>query len=80
MHSYVTYLTSSINEPPMSIEHAKAFIERMNTDEAFSNTIKAIENQDHVIHAVREAGYKCNVDEINILICASGPISDELLF
>ena len=64
----------------MSIEHAKAFIERRNSDEVFCKSIMAIENQDDVFHAIREAGYECNIDEINILICVNGPSSDELFF
>ena len=64
----------------MSMEHAKAFIERMNTDEAFCNTIMAIKNKDEVFKVIKGAGYECTIDEINILICLSGSSSDDLLY
>ncbi|NTU54154.1 MAG: Nif11-like leader peptide family natural product precursor [Chlorobiaceae bacterium] len=49
----------------MSTEHAKAFIEKMKTDEAFREKIMAIETPEERLKAIGAAGFPCNGEEIN---------------
>ncbi|NTU68896.1 MAG: Nif11-like leader peptide family natural product precursor [Chlorobiaceae bacterium] len=49
----------------MSVEQAKAFIEKMKTDEAFREKIMAIETPEERLKAIKEAGYDCSADEVN---------------
>ena len=49
----------------MSVEHAKAFIERMKTDEAFREQIMAIETPEERLKAIAAAGFECTGEEIN---------------
>ncbi|NTU68883.1 MAG: Nif11-like leader peptide family natural product precursor [Chlorobiaceae bacterium] len=49
----------------MSVEHAKAFIEKMKTDEAFREKIMAIETPEERLKAIGEAGFECTGEEIN---------------
>ncbi|WP_449258116.1 Nif11-like leader peptide family natural product precursor [Chlorobium limicola] len=49
----------------MSVEHAKAFIERMKTDEAFREQIMAIETPEERLKAIGAAGFECTGEEIN---------------
>ena len=49
----------------MSVEQAKAFIERMKTDEAFREKVLAIEDLDNRLAAIREAGYFFAIDDLN---------------
>jgi predicted ribosomally synthesized peptide with nif11-like leader len=49
----------------MSVEHAKAFIERMKTDDAFRERVMAIEDAAGRIACIRGEGYDCTVEEIN---------------
>ncbi|ABB23732.1 Nif11-like leader peptide family natural product precursor [Pelodictyon luteolum] len=49
----------------MSVEQAKAFIEKMKTDEAFHEKIMAIETPEERLNAIEEAGFECTAEEIN---------------
>ncbi|WP_449258115.1 Nif11-like leader peptide family natural product precursor [Chlorobium limicola] len=49
----------------MSVEQAKAFIEKMKTDEAFREHIMAIETPEERLEAIGEAGFECTGEEIN---------------
>ncbi|TCD47034.1 Nif11-like leader peptide family natural product precursor [Chlorobium sp. N1] len=49
----------------MSREQAKAFIERMKTDDAFHRKIMAIEDPEERIACIRSEGFSCTADEIN---------------
>ncbi|NTU68884.1 MAG: Nif11-like leader peptide family natural product precursor [Chlorobiaceae bacterium] len=49
----------------MSVEQAKAFIERMKTDEAFFEKIMAIETPEERLKAIGAAGFECTGEEIN---------------
>ncbi|WP_449258991.1 Nif11-like leader peptide family natural product precursor [Chlorobium limicola] len=49
----------------MSVEHAKAFIEKMKTDEAFREQIMAIETPEERLKAIGAAGFDCTGEEIN---------------
>lgn len=49
----------------MSVEQAKAFIEKMKTDEAFREQIMAIENPVERLSAINLAGFDCNAEEIS---------------
>ncbi|ABB23751.1 Nif11-like leader peptide family natural product precursor [Pelodictyon luteolum] len=49
----------------MSVEQAKAFIEKMKTDEAFREKIMAIETPEERLKAIGSAGYECTGEEIN---------------
>ncbi|NTU68893.1 MAG: Nif11-like leader peptide family natural product precursor [Chlorobiaceae bacterium] len=49
----------------MSVEQAKAFIEKMKTDEAFREKIMAIETPEERLKAIVEAGFECSASELN---------------
>jgi len=49
----------------MSVEQAKAFIEKMKTDEAFREKIMAIETPEERLKAIGAAGFECTGEEIN---------------
>ena len=49
----------------MSMEQAKAFIERMKTDDAFREKIVAIETLEGRLTAIKDAGFNCTAKEIN---------------
>ena len=49
----------------MSVEQAKAFIERMKTDEAFREKIMAIETPEERLKAIGAAGFEFTGEEIN---------------
>ncbi|WP_449258594.1 Nif11-like leader peptide family natural product precursor [Chlorobium limicola] len=49
----------------MSVEQAKAFIEKMKTDEAFREQIMAIETPEERLKAIGAAGFECTGEEIN---------------
>ena len=48
----------------MSIEQAKAFIEKMKTDEEFTKRIMAIEDSDAQFQAIAEAGFDFTKEEL----------------
>ncbi|NTU68881.1 MAG: Nif11-like leader peptide family natural product precursor [Chlorobiaceae bacterium] len=49
----------------MSVEQAKAFIEKMKTDEAFREQIMATETPEERLKAIEKAGFECTGEEIN---------------
>jgi len=49
----------------MSVEQAKAFIEKMKTDEAFREKIMAIETPEERLKAIGAAGFECTGEEVN---------------
>ena len=49
----------------MSVEQAKAFIERMKTDDAFREKVRAIKDAAGRIACIRGAGFECTEEEIN---------------
>ena len=49
----------------MSLEQAKALIERMKTDEAFREKVMAIEDAAGRIACIQNEGYECTEKEIN---------------
>jgi predicted ribosomally synthesized peptide with nif11-like leader len=49
----------------MSVEHAKAFIEKMKTDEAFCERIMAIENQKERMAAINSAGFVFTQEDLD---------------
>ena len=49
----------------MSVEQAKAFIERMKTDDVFREKVMAIEDAAGRIACIRGEGLDCTVEEIN---------------
>jgi len=65
----------------MSVEQAKAFIEKMKTDEAFREKIMAIETPGERLKAIGAAGFECTGEEINeegdgVGYCSGGGIAD----
>ncbi|MBL7176202.1 MAG: Nif11-like leader peptide family natural product precursor [Desulfobacteraceae bacterium] len=48
----------------MSLEQAKAFIEKMKSDEAFTKRIMAIEDSDARFQAIAEAGFDFTKEEL----------------
>ncbi|WP_449258591.1 Nif11-like leader peptide family natural product precursor [Chlorobium limicola] len=61
----------------MSVEQAKAFIEKMKTDEAFREQIMAIETPEERLKAIGEAGFDCTGEEIN---AAGVDVGDEAFY
>ncbi|NTU57856.1 MAG: Nif11-like leader peptide family natural product precursor [Chlorobiaceae bacterium] len=49
----------------MSVEHAKAFIERMKTDQAFHERILAIEEPEERMTAIRNAGFLFTQEDLD---------------
>ena len=49
----------------MSVEQAKAFIERMKSDEAFREKVLAIEDAAGRLACIRGEGFECSLEEIN---------------
>lgn len=49
----------------MSLEEAKAFIERMTEDEAFRERIIAIDDFDGRMAVITAEGFDCTADEID---------------
>ena len=48
----------------MSIESAKALIEKMKTDEGFRNKAEAIKDSDEFVSFAKSEGFDCTQDEI----------------
>lgn len=48
----------------MSLEHAKALIEKLKNDEAFRLSIIAIEDVNARLRAIIDAGFSCSIEEI----------------
>jgi len=51
----------------MAMDQAKAFIERMKSDEAFSKSIMSVKNHDDRIKAIVSAGYDTNAEELDMV-------------
>ncbi len=49
----------------MSVEQAKALIEKMKADEAFSEKVMSIEDVAGRLAFIRNEGFTCTADEIN---------------
>ena len=49
----------------MSVEQAKAFIERMKTDEAFHEKVMAIEDAAERLACIQGEGFECTEEEIS---------------
>ena len=49
----------------MSVEQAKAFIERMKADDAFREKVMSIEDAAGRIACIRGEGFECTAEEIN---------------
>ena len=49
----------------MSVEQAKAFIERMKSDEAFREKVMAIEDAAGRLACIQGEGFDCEAEEIN---------------
>ncbi|NTU54158.1 MAG: Nif11-like leader peptide family natural product precursor [Chlorobiaceae bacterium] len=49
----------------MSVEQAKAFIEKMKTDEAFREKVMNIEDAAGRIACIQNEGFSCTAEEIN---------------
>lgn len=51
----------------MSIDQAKAFIERMKSDKAFADQVNAIEGIDKRMSFIKKAGFDFTVEEMKAL-------------
>jgi len=71
------YVTIKITEvDTMSVESAKAFIERMTNDGEFREKIGKAKDKEERIKIVKEAGFDFKLEEIQSV---RGELSDELL-
>jgi predicted ribosomally synthesized peptide with nif11-like leader len=52
----------------MSVEQAKAFIEKMKTDEAFREKVMSIEDAAGRIACIQSEGFECTEEEINEVV------------
>ena len=52
----------------MSAEQAKAFIEKMKTDEAFREKVMSIEDAAGRIACIQSEGFECTEEEINEVV------------
>ena len=48
----------------MSVEQAKSFIEKLNSDEAFLNQVAAAGDNESLLGVAREAGYDFSLEEL----------------
>ncbi len=48
----------------MSLEQAKALIERMKTDKAFADEVNAIETSEARLGHIKESGFDCSAEDI----------------
>jgi predicted ribosomally synthesized peptide with nif11-like leader len=60
----------------MSVEHARLFIEKMKSDEAFAKRVMAIEDVAERLACIQSEGFACNEAEIKEV---SSELSDEEL-
>ena len=58
----------------MSLDHAKAFITKMKTDAAFSESVTAIGDVAERFNFIKSAGFDCTEAEIKAV---AGELSDE---
>ncbi len=49
----------------MGIEHAKAFVEKMKSDEKFRKKVMAVDNVDERLVFIQSEGYDCTIGELN---------------
>lgn len=63
-------------EATLSIEHARALIEKLKNDETFRMSILAIEDVNARLKAIMDAGYSCSIDEIQRTGSEIGPGDD----
>jgi len=52
----------------MSVEHVKAFIEKMKSDEAFRKRVLAIEEPEARLEFIRKEGFDCKVNDIQLYL------------
>ena len=62
----------------MSVENAKAFIEKLNSDETFRNRIAEAGDDQARLHMAREAGYEFTAAEFNNTVAKMTGAADEL--
>ncbi len=60
----------------MSLDQARAFIEKMKSDEEFRNRVMAIEDVAERFNSIKSEGFDCSEEEIKEI---SGVVSDEEL-
>ena len=60
----------------MSLDHARAFIEKMKTDAAFSERVKAIGDVAERFNLIKNEGFDCSEEEIKEV---AGELSEEEL-
>ncbi|TLU86089.1 MAG: Nif11-like leader peptide family natural product precursor [Chlorobium sp.] len=60
----------------MSVEQAKALIEKLQYDENFRLSILAIEDVNARLRAIIDAGYTCSIEEIQQANSEIGPRDD----
>lgn len=65
----------------MSVEQAKSFIEKLNSDEAFRNQVAAASDNEARLSIAREAGYDFLLEDLqqSIPAQADGELSDDQL-
>lgn len=63
-------------EATLSIEHARALIEKLKNDETFRMSILAIEDVNARLKAIIDAGYSCSIEEIQRTGSEIGPGDD----
>ena len=56
----------------MSLEQAKAMIDKLKTDRDFFNCITGIDNVPERLQAVIDAGYSCTIEEIRLVSAEAG--------
>jgi predicted ribosomally synthesized peptide with nif11-like leader len=49
----------------MGIEHARAFVEKMKSDEKFRKNVMAVANVDERLALIQSEGYDCKISEID---------------
>ncbi len=63
----------------MSADHARAFMEKMKSDVAFSESIIAIENIAERFNFIKDAGFDCSAAEIEEVQSELSELSDDAL-
>jgi predicted ribosomally synthesized peptide with nif11-like leader len=72
-------ITEEIEREKMSVEHAKAFFERMKSDADFQQQLVGAADDDARKAIAREAGYEFTETEIQSVVSESGELSEEEL-
>ncbi|NTV59734.1 MAG: Nif11-like leader peptide family natural product precursor [Chlorobiaceae bacterium] len=60
----------------MSVEHARALIDKLKNDEAFRLSILAIEDVNARLRAIFDAGFSCSIEEIQRTSSECNPEDD----